>query len=341
MRLSVVIPCKNEVATIEQVLRDLAEQTLDEAFEVVVADGFSDDGTRELLARLSSGDLPYRLRVVDNPSVTIPSGLNVAVREASGKYIVRIDGHCRLSRDYLELLLDALQEPGRDVVGPSTRYIPGAGTGVAADIALALGTRLGTGGTPSRGDLREAVRVDHTVMSCYRREVWETIGGYNESLLSNEDFDFDYRANLHGFEVWSLPRPQYLATARTNLRSLLRQRLRYGYWKWQVIKRYPRSLRARQLIPPAITVAIGASIAPVFWIPELLVVPVAYALLLSLYAAREKSRPCWWRLASVYAVIHLGWGLGLLRGVISQPVSSLAARARNSKEKHYGRCRGA
>ncbi len=73
MQLSVVIPCKNEVTTIEEVLRDLADQSLAEPFEVVVADGFSDDGTREVLARLSNVDLSYRLRMVDNAS-----GLSVA-----------------------------------------------------------------------------------------------------------------------------------------------------------------------------------------------------------------------------------------------------------------------
>ena len=112
IRLSVVIPCKNEVATIGQVLRDLADQSLPETFEVIVADGLSNDGTRNVLARFSTVDLPYHLRVVDNPAGTIPAGLNAAVAAANGEYIVRVDGHCRLSYGYLWILGYSPNFPG-------------------------------------------------------------------------------------------------------------------------------------------------------------------------------------------------------------------------------------
>ena len=328
MRISVVIPCRNEAATIEQVLRDLAKQSLTELFEVIVADGLSNDGTRELLTGFSTLRLPYSLRVVDNTSGTIPGGLNVAAAEASGEYIVRVDGHCRLPNDYLELIMNALRKPRQDVVGPAARYIPGAATPVAAEIALALNTRLGNGGTPSRVHLREPIRIDHTVMACYRREVWEAIGGYDESLLANEDFDFDYRANLQGFSVWSLPRPKYWAVARPTISLLLQQRFRYGFWKWQVIKRHPRSLRVRQLLPLIVTAGIIVSLVSSFWMPALLIVPVVYGLFLCLYAANlaihDSSKPCWWRLAIIYSIIHLIWGSGLLWSVSTQTMRDSA-----------------
>lgn len=332
MRLSVVIPCRNEVATIGAVLGDLARQTLDEPFEVVVADGRSEDGTVELLHRFPAGALPYRLRVVDNPARTTPGGLNAAAGAAGGEYVIRVDAHARLPEDYLETLLAALRVPGRDVVGPATSYVPGAPTPVAAEISLALNTRMGTGGTPSRGGggLREPARVVHTVMSCYRRGVWEAVGGYDEGLLTNEDFDFDYRANLRGFGVWSLPGPLYLAVAQPTVRGLLRQRFRYGYWKRQVVKRHPRSLRARQLIPVLATAGIAASVAAGFRAPALLTVPAAYGALLFFYASRlakeEKGDPDPRRLAAIYAVIHLAWGAGFLWGMIEGTITRPAAR---------------
>jgi succinoglycan biosynthesis protein ExoA len=338
VRLSVIIPCKNEVATIGRVLRDLADQSLSETFEVIVADGLSNDGTQDVFGQFSTVDLPYHLRVINNPTGTIPAGLNSAVAAASGEYIVRIDGHCRLPNDYLESIVNALREPGQDVVGPATRQIPGAATDVAAEIALALNTRVGTGGTPSRGNLREAVRVDHTVMSCYRREVWEAVGGYDESLLSNEDFEFDYRANLQGFNVWSLPRPEYSLVARADIYSLLQQRFRYGYWKWQVLKCHPRSLRFRQLLPAVVTAGVLVSALSSFRMPKLSVFWVAYGLSLSLYAINlsiyESSRPIWWRLAIIYAVIHLGWGSGFLWGLIAQPMLSSTTYKGSTAEKH-------
>jgi succinoglycan biosynthesis protein ExoA len=323
MQLSVVIPCKNAVATIEQVLCDLAEQSLSEVFEVIVADGLSTDGTRELLARFSTANLPYNLRMVDNTVGTVSSALNIAVAEARGEYIVRVDAHCRLPREYLELIIDALHEPGKDVVGPATRYIPGAATAVAAEIALALNTRLGNGSTLSRVVLREATRVDHTVMSCYRRDVWQSVKAYDESLLTNEDFDFDYRANLQGFGVWSLPRPQYSAIARSTIPLLLQQRFRYGYWKWEVVKRHPRSLRIRQIIPVATTIGIMMSSTLSYWMPVLLSLPIAYGLILCLYSIKvsvhDGRKLRWWTLPAIYAVIHLAWGCGFLWSMGTQP----------------------
>jgi len=323
VRLSVVIPCKNEAGTIGRVLRDLAIQSLSETFEVVVADGLSDDGTREVLAKFSTLDLPYYFHVVDNVSGTIPAGLNTAVANAQGEYIVRIDGHCRLPETYLESIIESLSVPGFDIVGPATRYIPGDGTAAAAEIATALNTRLGNGGTASRVSLHEARQVDHTVLSCYRREVWEAIGGYDEGLLTNEDFDFDYRANVQGYRVWSLPSPRYFLVASPNINSLVRQRLRYGYWKWRVVKRHPQSLRMRQILPVLVTVSIFVSSIASFWKPKLLFLPVAYVLSLYQYALGLSARTfnggrSRWRLPLVYAVIHLSWGSGFLWGMITE-----------------------
>ncbi len=335
MELSVVVASKNEVATIGELLRDLADQSFCETFEVVVADGLSDDGTREVLAKFQTLDLPYRLRMVDNPSGTIPDAWNTAVTEARGKYIVPLGSHSRLPGEYLESLVNALREPGRDVVGPTTHIIPGADTSLAREIALALNTILGTGGTLARGNLSEPVRVDHAPWHCYRREVWEAIGGYDEGLLTNEDFDFDYRANLQGFSVWSLPQPQVSINARASLRRLLRQRSRYGYWKWHMVKRYPRSLCLRQLLPVLVTAGVATSTILSFRRPPLLALPVAYGLFLCLYSVNlsihESSRPRWWKLAIIYATVHLGWGGAFLYGMITEPLRLLKSRG---SQKH-------
>jgi succinoglycan biosynthesis protein ExoA len=327
LKLSVCVLCRNEVDSIGQTLHDLAHQSFFEEFEVLVADGLSDDGSRELLAEFSTTDLPYRLRVLDNTAITIASGSNLMVSEASGEYIIMLGGHCRLPSDYLESIMSVLRKPGHDIVGPVTRYIPGGKTTVASDIALALNTRVGNGGTPGRQSLREATRVIHAPMHCYRREVWEAVGGYDESLLTNDDFDFDYRAHLQGFSVWSLPHPKYALVARTSIPALVRQRIRYGYWTWQRVKRYPRSLRVRQLLPVTVTAGIMASLVSVLWVPEAVLLPIVYSLFLSTYAARLAIRQDigarWWRLAFIYAAIHLSWGSGFIWGMATQPIRNI------------------
>jgi succinoglycan biosynthesis protein ExoA len=257
--VSVVIPCRNEGGRILAVLDDLrVQQGLEGPWEVVVADG-SDDGTRGMLdAYAQRQDLPFSLAVVDNPARIIPAALNRAVATASGSWIVRIDGHSRLAPGYVATMLANLRSAGVDVAGGQVYWVP-PGPGLAQRvIPWSLNTRLGNGGTPSRNPLAGPRRVWHTPLSCYRRAVWERLGGYDERLLTNEDFDFDWRATQAGFAAWSFPSPVYLAIGRGDLRSLWLQRWRYGYWKAQVARLHPRSLSPRQLLPLAALPAVAA-----------------------------------------------------------------------------------
>ena len=330
-QVSVVIPCRNEVGTIRQVLNDLEAQTWQGSCEVVIADGMSDDGTRELLQPLvASQPFRFRLVLVDNPARAIPNGLNAAVRASVGRFIVRVDGHCRLQVGYVERIVHALSQCGHDVVGPRIVQVAGAPGVMAGAIAMLLGSWLGTGGTASRGRLLRTERVSHAVMSCYRREVWERLGGYDEALGSNEDFDFDYRAGRAGAMVASLPGPSFSLLARADLIGLARQRWRYGWWKAAVLRKFPRSLHLRQLVPLLAVVCLPSLflIGLVFPSLEWAVggVVLAYFLACWLFAAQAALvradqalivRICAIALAPViFSIIHGVWALALAAGLV-------------------------
>ncbi len=334
--VSVVIPCRDEGPRIIAVLDDLARQRgLTEAWEVVVADGSSDE-TRDLLAaRIAAGQDPFRLQVVDNPRRSIPAGLNQAVAAAAGTFIIRIDAHSRIDPDYLATMLANLRVPGVDITGGLVYWIP-RGEGLAARIiAWCLNHPLGNGGTPGRNPQPCARRVVHSPLSCYRREVWERIGGYDPSLLSNEDFDFDWRAAQAGFAVWSFPAPIYRAVARADLAGLIRQRWRYGYWKAQVVKRHPRSVSFRQYLPPCMLISGLALLTATAmgWMPWLVLaclsLLIVLVVLVALVQTGERSHPARQLRMSVcetpaalliawsaFAIIHAVWSIGLLWGLL-------------------------
>lgn len=323
--LSVVIPCRNEGQTIGRVLDDLARQTYAAPFEVVVADGGSTDGTREVIAEAGRRGPPFALRVVENPARHIPGGLNAAVGAARGRLIVRIDGHCRLEPGHLATIAASLEVPGQDVVGPRIVQVPGGGGAVAEAICRLLTSPLGTGGTPSRSRLAAPRLVAHTVMSCYRREVWERIGGYDERLLSNEDFDFDYRAGRAGFRVVSLPAPEFRLLARPTIAGLVRQRWRYGWWKSAVIRKFPASLHLRQAVPPLALLGFLALAAA--WPLAAGAAAGAYVLAAQLAGAVAARGATAGRVAAtvalaplVLAAIHGPWALALLVGFIGNRV---------------------
>lgn len=266
--VSVIIPCRNEANTIASVLEDLAKQKYEAPYEVIVADGYSDDETWDILrAHEQAGGYPYQLKLLRNSARGIPQALNLLVANAIGEYIVRIDGHSRIAPDYLKSIVAALRMSGVDVVGPRIKHLPSDQTLKAEVIAAVLNSSFGNGGTPSRNYLPSAVPVKHAVMSCYRRKVWEKIGGYDEGLISNEDFDFDYRANLAGFKVYAAPIPTFCVISRPNLLALARQRWRYGLAKAQLLRKFPKSLHIRQLVP---ILALPGLVLAAFW-PVLLV----------------------------------------------------------------------
>lgn len=327
INLTVVIPCRNEVRTISSVLADLDRQDIFLPFEVIVADGSSDDGTRGLLDDiLLLAPFRFSLRLVDNPRKTIPSGLNLAVKQAAGEFIVRIDAHSILSEDYLRTIFDALESRVADVVGPQVVHVAPSASPTAKTIAAMLNSRFGNGGTPSRNLVRMPIRVTHTVMSCYRRNVWETIGGYDESLLSNEDYEFDYRANRAGFSVVSLPVPVYGLLTRATLRAFVRQRWRYGIWKGQVLIMHPRSIKLRQIIPIAI---VPAAISIVFaGLPLVLILAVGYSIMAAYSVVTEEpvrggdivlKIQCAALAPLVAGITHFVWGAGAWFGLIFRP----------------------
>ena len=328
MNVSVVIPCRNEQENIGVVLRSLLAQTPAGVFqEVIVADGKSTDATAARVSAFASAftALGIRLQLLENPGLTTPSGLNRAVRAATGDFIVRIDAHCQLEASYIQELVHGYLTEGADLVGPAIQYY--GHTETARHIVAVLHHRLGNGGTASRNNQAQAVRVKHTVMSCYHRRVWETIGGYDESLFSNEDFDFDYRAAEHGFEVVSLPHPVYRAEARPDLRAFWQQRFRYGYWKYRVVEKHPRSLHLRQLIP----VVFGVSCILGLGFPPLLILNGLLLLLLSIVV--------WWsdrsltlsRLGAVLTVNYLGWAFGFLWSFVRRAAARLFRLAGSSR----------
>lgn len=325
---SVIIPCRNEGQRILAVLDDLQAQDLAEPGEIVVADGQSDDGTRELLTAYAARvDLRLPLRVVDNPQRNIPAGLNAAVRASSGALIIRIDGHSRIEPGYVARMLANLRTPGVDVAGGLVVWSPGDAGTTARTIAWCLNHRLGNGGTPGRNAQVSARRVRHSPLSCYHRRVWEQIHGYDEALLTNEDFEFDWRAGQAGFAVWTFPAPTYSALARSTLAGLWNQRWRYGVWKARVAGMHPRSLSPRQVIPAA---ALPLGIVAACLLPPLITAGLAVAWLLAALglvvagtAGRRlttswRAMPTAWVLACVaFPIIHAVWAAGFWTGLVS------------------------
>lgn len=326
--ISIVVPCRNEEQHIELLLEGIRSQSR-AADEILIVDGGSTDGTRERIADYARRHPSPPIRLLQVAPVAIPVALNTGIRAAAGEVIVRLDAHCQPEATYIERAVGALEGSGASVVGGVWRIAAGGSTPAARAIALAVGHPLGAGDASYRLGVAgaEPRQVDTVPFGCFRKTLWETLGGFDERLGANEDYDFNYRARQTGCPVLLVPQVRSVYFARATIRALAAQYLNYGWWKAQVLKRHPRSLRWRQAIPPIFVLLVGmlslASMASRTAARLLLVALAAYAATLAIGALdiRRRTRAPWNEVAIVplaLAAVHLPWGVGLLWGLVAR-----------------------
>jgi len=322
LKISVVIPCLNEERFIGALLDTLAKQDVG-GFEILIADGLSTDRTLKIIKQFIDTNTAIPLRLVSNQSRSIPSALNLAIQQAAAGIIVRLDAHSRPPHDYLRKCYAVLTASGAEVVGGSWNIRPGGEGLVPQAIALAVSSIIGAGDAHYRlTPMNRARDVDTVPFGCFRRETWQALGGYDERLLANEDYEFNTRVRLRGGRVHFDPGIRCEYFARPTLRALVKQYWRYGWWKSQMLKMHPRSLKARQLIPFLwVAVSIGLPSVGLFSqigsIAALLLWCIYFSVLVSFSGilACQNGWRLWLPIVASFAVIHFSWGLGAWAGL--------------------------
>lgn len=324
-RVSVVIPCYNEVGTIGFLLEALLDQGIGaEEMEVILSDGMSTDGTRQAAEAFSRAHPELSTRIVDNADRLIPAALNRGIQRAAGGVIVRLDAHSIPERGYIRRCLEVLEQTGAANVGGVWDIQPGADRWIARGIAAAAAHPLGAGDARYRIS-GVAGSVDTVPFGAFRREWYDRIGPFNESLPTNEDYEFNVRLRQAGGTVWFDPSIRSMYFTRRNLGELARQYARYGFWKSRMLRSHPGSLRWRQALPPlfvALLVLLGVT-SP-FWAPSRLALGLSlaiYAVFTTTAGIVEAARRRDLGLAIGFPLaiwtMHLAWGGAFLWGFLS------------------------
>lgn len=324
-KVSVIIPCYNEQSTIRLLLTALREQTFPRAeMEVVIADGMSSDGTRDAITAFQKEFPDLNVRVVDNTLRSIPSAVNRAIESSRGDIIVRLDAHSKPYPDYVANCVNAIEAERGDNVGGVWEIHPGADTWIAKSIAVAASHPLGVGDALYR-HATQAAEVDTVPFGSFKRSLIEHVGLFDESLLTNEDYEFNARIRKAGGKIWLDPSIRSIYYARSTLLELARQYWRYGFWKWRMLRRYPDTLRWRQALPPLfvlslLVLALISAFIPVVGI--VLIAELAIYFSIFLFAGFDKAV----RLANPYLIIglpltipvmHITWGAGFLWSIFN------------------------
>jgi succinoglycan biosynthesis protein ExoA len=323
-KVSVIVPCFNEQRTICSLLQAIHDQTYPLTdLEVVIADGLSTDGTREEIRAFSSEHPNLSIRLIDNPERIIPVALNRAIQAADGEVLIRLDAHSIPTSDYVERCLAVLENTGSANVGGLWQIQPSEESWMARSIAVAASHPLGAGDARYRTG-GEAGKVDTVPFGAFKREWVNRVGHFDETLLTNEDYEFNVRLRQAGGVIWFDPSICSAYFARHDLYSLARQYARYGYWKACMLRRYPESLRWRQALPPLFVLSLVLlGVAALFWNPAWLLIRVQlalYALLIFLVGAVRSLQERDWGILIGFPLaiwtMHFAWGGGFLWSMI-------------------------
>jgi hypothetical protein len=334
--VTVVMAVRDEAAHIARALDAVRAQDWPrEKLEIVVADGDSRDDTAAQVDRIAARDA--RVRRIDNPDRHVAAGLNRALAEAHGDVIVRVDGHCCVPAGYVREGVAVLRAGAAECAGGPVRA-----TGVtvlARAIALAMSSRFGVGGASFRW-ARDAREVDHVPFGVWRREVFDAIGPFDETLVRNQDDELSDRLRRAGGRIRLMPGQVVEYWSRASLAGLWRQYFGYGFWKVRVIRRrggWPSS--PRHLAPATLLVALagGAAlgVATGAW-PVAAAVPAAYGAYLALATGITLSArrdPAAWLLPAAIAVLHAAYGCGFLVALVRrEPVAPAGTGASRAAE---------
>ena len=325
--VSVLIPVRNEAAHLREIAAAMQAQRFEGTFELIFVDGRSDDGSRAILDALAAED--PRVRVLDNPARRTPHALNLALRAARGRVIARMDAHARYPPDYLARGVERLR--GGDVeqvTGPALAEGEGRWSRV---VALALSTRLGTGGADFRHSADDEFEVDSGFAGLWWRETLERLGGWDEEWVNDQDFELAARIRKDGGRIVCVPAMAAGYLPRDSLRALAEQYHRYGFYRVKTSLRHPESLRRSHVVAPALVLTAGAAVVsprPLRWAAQAGLSGYAAAVLASGVRARRPAG-----LALVYTTMHFSWGVGFLRAcaVLGVPWRALAGLVSGSR----------
>jgi succinoglycan biosynthesis protein ExoA len=321
--VSVIVPVRNEAKAIEPTLRALLTQDFPPGrYEVIVADGVSDDETVPIVRRLQCEF--ENLKLVFNPARYASAGRNTAIRHMTGDVAIIVDGHCSVPDSrYLKNLVAAFEASGADSLGRPQPLDAPDPTPFQQAVGVARASRLGH--NPSSdifSDTAKFVAPESTAVA-YRRPVFHAVGLFDPAFDACEDVEFNTRVHAAGLTCYFDPKLKVRYHPRANWLGLFRQLARYGCGRARLAAKHPHSLTLPAVVPPlwAVWVVIGA-VAGLF-VP---VVGYAYLASVALYAAVILGGSAWLgrrqplrvavRIPAVLVGIHFGFAWGFLREVV-------------------------
>lgn len=318
--ISIVCPIYNEEKHIAECLDSIIRQDYPhDQMEVLVVDGMSTDRTREIVQEYTE-KYPF-IFLLNNPKRIVPVGLNTAIRVAQGDVIIRMDAHASYPDNYFSVLVEKLYALNADNVGGLCRTLPARETPVCEAIAAALSSPFGMGDSHFRIGTNKEMQVDTVPFGCFRREVFDRIGYFDEDLIRNQDDEFNGRIIKYGGRIYLIPSIVVDYYARDSFGKVSKMFYQYGLFKPLVSKKLGSPATARQFFPFFFVLGLIFGLPLSFAHPIFCFVYIAvilFYLFLSAYFSikqfKDPKRVL--LLMATFAIIHVSYGWGYLCGLV-------------------------
>lgn len=317
--VSIIIPCHNEEKFIGKCLESIIQQDFPkENLEVLVIDGDSTDGTREIVKEYA-GRYPF-IKLLDNPKKFTPFGLNIGIKASKGEIIIRMDAHAGYEKKYISKCVKYLNEYKVDNVGGLMVTVSRSDTVLGRTIAAVLSHRFGVGPAVFRVGAKEPILVDTVFGGCYRKETFEKIGYFNENLPRGQDMELNLRIRKFGGKILLVPEIKSFYYARSDIGSFWRHSFTDGVELISPLKFGVVIFSWRHLVPLVFVLSLIALVLLAFFSLKFLW-PLLVYLLINLYfsakiSLAKKDFRYLFLAPIVFAVLHIGYGLGSVYGLL-------------------------
>lgn len=327
--VSIIIPCRNEETFISECLDSIiANDYRKDKLEILVVDGRSKDKTRKIVEAYA-----YKysfIRLIDNPKKITPAALNTGIRSSKGEIIIRMDAHAVYEKKYISKCTKYLFEYQADNVGGTMITKARNDTLIGKAIVFSLSHRFGVGNSVFRTGAKEPVLVDTVFGGCYKREIFNKIGLFNELLKSSQDMEFNLRLKKSGGKILLIPDIVCYYYTLSDFKSFCKNNYRNGFWAIYPIK-YTKIMPVswRHLMPLAFVSCLfgllGISIvSSVFFWPFLLIFCIY--LLANIFfsfkiSQREKQFRYFLIMPFIFGSLHIIYGIGSFWGMLSVIIS--------------------
>lgn len=322
--VSVIIPCRNEKKFIAKCLDSILNQNYPrDKLEILVVDGMSEDGTGEIIKDYSK---KYSfIKFLQNSQKFTPFGLNIGIKEAKGGVIIRMDAHASYQNDYISKCVFYLEKYEVDNVGGIIKTLPGSETAIAKAISLCLSHVFGAGNSYFRIGSKEPQFVDTVFGGCYKKEVFDKIGFFNEKMTRSQDFEFNLRLKQSGGKILLVPEIVSYYYSQPTILGFLKHNFIDGFWvTYPYFKFKIEAFSWRHLTPLVFVLSLIGTFLLSFisnFFLFLFIFGLFLYIFFSLYfsfkiAKRQKDLRYFFILPTIFIIRHIPYGLGSIWGVM-------------------------